>query len=69
MSDSQLYAELVERLKVYNYEIEAIEHGYLVRNRSDPEDTSHARNLDDLTDLADLIQWRALYDVRRQQAR
>jgi hypothetical protein len=66
VSDSQRYDDLIQLLSTYGYAVTLDEPGYAVTSRADPNDASHAQNLDDLADFADLLRWRKLYDVRRQ---
>ena len=58
MSDQERYKDAVRRLSHYNYEVVADGQGYLVRHTTDADDTSQARHLADLVELAELIEWR-----------
>jgi hypothetical protein len=69
MQDDQQYQEAVRCLTQHGYRVTHDGQAYLVINLADPNDSSRARNLDDLSDLAELIQWRALHDVRLQHGR
>ena len=69
MNDPQRYDRLVQSLLTHGYTVTLGEHGYRVSSQADPSDVSHARHLDDLADLAELMRWRAQYDIRRQQAK
>ena len=53
------YSELLRHFDMCGYDVEPDERGYLVRSRNDPSDVSLARNIDELTDLAELFAWAA----------
>jgi hypothetical protein len=49
----------VLRLAVYGYEVQFDPPGYVVQHRINQADVSRARHLDDLADLAELMEWAA----------
>jgi hypothetical protein len=59
MQDQQRYQEAVYCLETYGYDVLPSPPGYMVRHRSDDTDRSYARHLDDLVELAELIEWAA----------
>jgi hypothetical protein len=59
MSDRQRYDEAVHGLAAYGYEVISDPPGYIVRHHSDHDDVSRARNLADLVELAELMEWAA----------
>lgn len=63
MVEPQHYEDLARRFDAYGYDVQPDGQEYLVRHRHNLADVSHARHLDDLADLADLLEWAA----RRQQ--
>lgn len=58
MHNDHRYQEIARRLAQHGYDITLNGQGYLVINRSNPDDVSRARHLDDLEDLAKLMEWR-----------
>jgi hypothetical protein len=63
------YEEAVRCLAEHGYTVSSAGQGYLVISRTDPDDISVARHLDDLVDLAELAEWQALHIVQLQHAR
>lgn len=59
MSDRQRYDEAVQGLATYGYEVIPDPPGYIVRHRSDRDDVSRARDLADLVELTELMEWAA----------
>jgi hypothetical protein len=59
MSDPDRYTEVVQRLAAYGYEVQPDPPGYIVQHGTNRDDLSRARHLDDLADLAELIEWAA----------
>lgn len=55
----QDYTEIIRRLDAYGYDVQPDAEGYKVRHRVNCQDISHARHLDDLADLAELVEWAA----------
>lgn len=58
LQDLQRYEQTAERLAACEYDVIPSPAGFLVSHRTDPNDVSRARDLDDLADLADLFEWR-----------
>jgi hypothetical protein len=58
------YPKAVRCLGQYGYGVAPDGQGYIISSRSDPLDVSLARKLDDLADLAELVEWRALHEVQ-----
>lgn len=56
MSDQQRYDEAVHCLETYGYEVIPDTRGYIVRNHSDRNDACRTRQVDDLIDLAELVE-------------
>ena len=59
MDEQERYDDAVRRLSQYNYAVALDGQGYIVRHLTDPRDVSYIHNLDDLVDLADLMEWAA----------
>jgi hypothetical protein len=57
MESRERQADAARRLAQCGYEVLADERGYIVRHLTDSNDVSCARNLDNLVDLADLMEW------------
>jgi hypothetical protein len=66
MFNQQRYEHAVQCLAAHGYEVLPDMQGYLVRHCNDPDDTSRARHLDDLVELAELTEWAAQYHKHRQ---
>jgi hypothetical protein len=58
MNDQERYEDAVLRLTVYGYEVYSEPLGYVVQHRIDTHDVSLMHDLDELIELADLIEWR-----------
>ena len=60
--------QAIDCLATHGYEVIPDGAGYIVRHRSDFQDVSHARHLEDLIELAELVEWRAQreYHARTQ---
>lgn len=59
MNDQERYEDAVRRLLQYGYEVVPDGHCYSVRHQQDTTDISRAHTLNELIDLADLMQWAA----------
>jgi hypothetical protein len=57
MNKQEPYETIVRRLADCNYEVSADAHGYIVRHQTDTDDISRVRTLDELSELADLMEW------------
>ena len=57
MNNQERYEDAVRRLLECCYEVVSDEHGYIVRHLMDRDDVSRASNLDELVELADLMEW------------
>jgi hypothetical protein len=57
MANQELYEDAVRRLAKCGYEVLADDQGYIVRHFSDTKDVSRMRNLDELIEQADLMEW------------
>jgi hypothetical protein len=44
---------------VYGYDVVPEDAGYLIRHRIDQADVLHARYIDELSDIAELVEWAA----------
>jgi hypothetical protein len=66
MFDQQRYEQAVQCLAAYGYQVVPDMEGYLVRHRNDPDDTSRARHLGDLVELAELSEWAARHHKHRE---
>jgi len=68
MSNQQRYDNAVICLAAHGYDVFPDAQGYLVCDRRNLGDVSLARHLDDLVDLAELIEWAAVRCVNREHA-
>jgi hypothetical protein len=59
MHNQKHYEDAVRRRARYGYDVVPRDRGYIVRHRSDSDDVSRARNLNELNDFADLMEWAA----------
>lgn len=66
MDNQQLYEDAICRLHEQDYEVCPDERGYVVRHLVDGDDVSRMRDLDDLIEFADLMDWAA---ARRRSAK
>lgn len=57
-AEHDYYTSLIERLGMHNYIVFPHGQAFIVRHRTDTNDESHIRNINDLADFADLIEWR-----------
>jgi hypothetical protein len=57
MESQERQADAVRRLAHCIYAVFVDERGYLVQHLTDSNDVSRAHTLDDLVDLADLMEW------------
>jgi hypothetical protein len=59
--------QAIDCLATRGYEVLPDGTGYIVRHRSDPQDVSRARHLEDLIELAQLVEWRAQREQRAER--
>jgi hypothetical protein len=57
MDNQERQADAIRRLAQCSYEVLPDERGYIVRHLTDSNDVSRVHTLDDLVDLADLMEW------------
>jgi hypothetical protein len=57
VNHQELYEDAVRRLLVYGYEVFSDESGYRVQHRTDSLDISLMRDVSDLVDFANLMDW------------
>lgn len=57
MSNHEQYAKAIRRLAACGYTVRQDERGYFVLHQTDNADISRAPTLDDLLDLAELMEW------------
>ena len=57
MLTEERYSDAVSRLTRCGYEVLPDGQSYIVRCVTDSDDVSQTRNLDELVDLADLMEW------------
>jgi hypothetical protein len=57
MDDEEHYKDAVRRLVECCYEVRPDDQGYIIQHRTERDDISHARHLNDLVELADLMEW------------
>jgi len=58
MEHMERYEDAVRRLADHGYSVTSDRQGYIVRHLTNPDDVSHADNLDQLVELSDLFDWR-----------
>lgn len=58
MNDQERYEDAVRRLAQYGYRVLSDDQGYIVESLTDPNDVSRAHDIDQLVELADLVEWR-----------
>ncbi len=59
MDGEEGYEDAVPRLNAYGYVVVADGQGFIVKHMTDSNDVSSMRNLDELLDFADLMEWAA----------
>ena len=69
MNNTERYEDAVRRLLGRSYEVVIEEQGYRVQHLTDHNDVSYARNLNDLVELADLMEWAGQQSVSRSKKR
>jgi hypothetical protein len=57
MNNQERFEDAVHRLAACGYEVLPDDSGYIVRSVTDSNDMSRMHNLDELIDLADLMEW------------
>ena len=57
MNNQERYENTIHRLAECSYEVSSDEQGYIVRHQTDANDISRVRTLDELSELADLMEW------------
>ncbi len=61
--------QAIDSLATHGYEVISDGAGYIVRDRSNPQDSSRAHHLEDLIELAELVEGRAQREsLARRQA-
>lgn len=67
MQRDHLDTDLIKRLKDYGYDVVQNGQGYVARHQHDVQDVSCLRDLDDLQDFADLMEWAAQRQDMKQE--